>query len=130
MINQKRSGFTLIEILVVVTIIALLTAIGMVSYASANRNSRDAKRLTDVEQIRAALEMYRADQGGYPLLITFGDPLSYGSNTYMSRIPQDPKDPSYSYSYTYNSANDYTLTIYSEKEGENRCFGPLGEKDC
>ncbi len=129
MINKKNPAFTLIEVLVATTIIAVLTAIGVVSYASASRNSRDAKRLSDVEQIRAALEMYRADVGDYPASITFGGTLSSADNTYMSPIPQDPKDPAYSYSYS-GSDDDYTLTIYSEKNSANRCFGPLGEKDC
>lgn len=111
------------------TIVAILAAIGVVSYASANRNSRDARRLADVEQIRAALEMYRADQGSYPSTISFGGSLSLGGNVYMDPIPQDPKYPSYSYSYTYFGSDDsYTLSIFSEKTAEARSFGPLGEK--
>lgn len=132
MINKKNPAFTLIEVLVAVTIIAVLTAIGVVSYASANRNSRDSKRLADVEQIRAALEMYRADVGSYPALIAFGGSLASGSNTYMSPIPNDPR-PSAGGDYSYFSSDDgddYTLKIYSEKTETSRCFGPLGEKDC
>ena len=61
-----RRGFTLIEVLVAVTIIAILTSIGVVSYSSVNKRSRDAKRKGDVEQLRSALEMYRADNSYYP----------------------------------------------------------------
>jgi len=132
MINKKNPAFTLIEVLVAVTIIAVLTAIGVVSYASANRNSRDAKRLSDVEQIRAALEMYRADCGTYPGTISFGESLTSSCTgatiTYMQTVPQDPKSPTRSYDYS-GSDDDYTLTIYSEKNEANRFFGPLGEKD-
>lgn len=132
MIKKKTPAFTLIEVLVATTIIAVLTAIGVVSYTSASRNSRDAKRLADVEQIRAALEMYRADVGDYPASITFtfGETLSSGDNTYMSPIPVDPR-PSAGGEYDYSGADDdYTLTIYSEKNRANRCFGSLGEKNC
>ncbi|MGI6278512.1 MAG: type II secretion system protein [Patescibacteria group bacterium] len=133
MIKKKSLAFTLIEVLVATTIIAVLTAIGVVSYASASRNSRDAKRLSDVEQIRAALEMYRADVGNYPGsidLISGSGELSSGTNVYMSPIPTDPK-PSAGGEYDYSGADDdYTLMIYSEKNSANRCFGPLGEKDC
>ncbi len=130
MIKKKNRAFTLIEVLVAVTIIAVLTAIGVVSYVSANRNARDSKRLSDVEQIRAALEMYRADQGEYPASITFGGSLVSGSNTYMSPIPNDPR-PSAGGEYSYTPGDEnYTLTIYSEKTSTNRCFGPLGEKGC
>ncbi|MDD3531893.1 MAG: type II secretion system protein [Candidatus Shapirobacteria bacterium] len=130
MIKKKTPAFTLIEVLVATTIIAVLTAIGVVSYTSASRNSRDAKRLADVEQIRAALEMYRSDVGNYPASISFGGTLSDGGNTYMSPIPVDPR-PSAGGEYDYSGADDdYTLTIYSEKNSANRCFGSLGEKNC
>jgi general secretion pathway protein G len=136
MIKKKNRAFTLIEVLVAVTIIAVLTAIGVVSYVSANRNARDSKRLSDVEQIRAALEMYRADCGTYPATasVVFGSALTSSctgtTNTYMSSIPNDPR-PSAGGEYSYTGGDDnYTLTIYSEKTSTYRCFGPLGEKGC
>jgi len=131
---RTNYGFTLIEVLVTATIIALLTAIGVVSYASANRSSRDAKRLADVEQIRAALEMFRADCGSYPVSITFGSTLtssctgSGSTVTYMQRVPQDPQSPSRTYFYSRSNPQDYTLTVWSEKNNASRRFGPLGER--
>jgi prepilin-type N-terminal cleavage/methylation domain-containing protein len=62
---SNKKAFTLIELLVVSTIIAILIAVGAVSYSSINKRSRDSKRKSDIEQIRAALEMYRADKGSY-----------------------------------------------------------------
>ncbi|MBI4004548.1 prepilin-type N-terminal cleavage/methylation domain-containing protein, partial [Candidatus Roizmanbacteria bacterium] len=59
MTNQK--AFTLIEILVVATIIGLLLAGAVASYTTLNRSSRDARRKADAEQIRSALEMYRSN---------------------------------------------------------------------
>jgi prepilin-type N-terminal cleavage/methylation domain-containing protein len=53
-------GFTFIEILVVITIIGVLTTIGAVSYQSANKKSRDAKRKKDLEQLRFTIEDYRS----------------------------------------------------------------------
>src|SRR3990172_7893177 len=93
---KQTKGFTLIELLVAATIIALLTAIGVVSYANINKRSRDTKRKSDIEQIRSSLEMYRADNGSYPnagagswtdvsslsALVTGG---------YIAAIPADPK---------------------------------------
>ncbi|KKU11410.1 MAG: hypothetical protein UX17_C0079G0007, partial [Parcubacteria group bacterium GW2011_GWC2_45_7] len=48
---KKSFGFTLIEILVVATIIGLLAAGGFVTYSNLSRQSRDAKRKADLEQI-------------------------------------------------------------------------------
>jgi len=63
---SSQRGFTIVEILVAVAIIGALTAIGTATYQSANQKARDARRKADLEQIRAALEMYKADNGEYP----------------------------------------------------------------
>lgn len=109
-----RKGFTLIEVLVAVTIIAVLVSIGVVSYSSVNKRSRDAKRRGDIEQLRSALEMYRADIGSYP------DPSGDGSwtdasglsaelvSTYIPAIPSDPKSTqTYQYQATNPSGTKY-----------------------
>lgn len=95
-----KKGFTLIEILITVTIIAILTAIGIVSYNSVNKRARDAKRKSDLEQIRSALEIFRNDFGSYPgtaegfIALTSLDP---GDGTgplvpdYLPGLPMDPK---------------------------------------
>jgi general secretion pathway protein G len=97
---RKKNAFTLIEILVATTIVAILIAIGTVSYTSVSRKSRDSKRRSDVEQIRAALEMYRADNGNYVLGV--GGPATTALNVlvsdkYMPAIPVDPKSVEYYY---------------------------------
>ena len=118
--TSSQQGFTLIEVLVAATIIAVLTSIGVVSYQAANRRARDAKRKADLEQIRAALEMYRADCDGYPSSVSFGSSLVgagvCAGNTYMQQVPQDPK---YSYSYKSLSSNtSYVLCAYVENTSE------------
>jgi len=60
-----KKSFTLIEILVVATIIALLATAATITYAQLTKQSRDARRKTDLEQIRAALEMYRSNNNQY-----------------------------------------------------------------
>jgi general secretion pathway protein G len=93
---KRKLGFTLIEILIAVTIIAILTAIGIVSYSSVNRRARDAKRKSDMEQVRSALEIYRNDFGVYPgsaegfvALTTLGQDILVP--LYLPAIPMDPK---------------------------------------
>lgn len=137
-----RRSFTLIEILVVATIIGLLTAAGAVSYSQFNKQSRDAKRKADLESIRAAVEMYRSNEDTYPAGITLGgdlcDPLGCATATYMESIPNDPKSPNIYY-YT-GSTSTYTLGAHLEAGGTtcvaspacgvdcNYCLGPYGEK--
>ena len=62
---KKNLAFTLIEILVVATIIGVLVTVTAVSFASSHKRSRDARRKADLETVRQALVLYRQDQGSY-----------------------------------------------------------------
>ncbi len=64
--STKLTAFTLIEILVVATIIILLTSISVASFSVATQSSRDAKRKGDIETIRQALVLYKTQNGKYP----------------------------------------------------------------
>ncbi|MCX8008338.1 MAG: hypothetical protein N3A54_01400, partial [Patescibacteria group bacterium] len=82
--------------LVVVSIIVLLTGIGVSSYTTVSRRSRDARRLNDLEQIRSALEMYRAANGYYPNVgsgswTNVSNLRNLLVPTYMQKIPSDPR---------------------------------------
>ena len=92
---MKNAGFTLLELLVVISLIGLLTAIAAVNFQSTNQRARDGKRQADLEQLRTALEIARSDSANntYP---TDLDSLITGS--YLPTLPTDPKNFSYSYS--------------------------------
>lgn len=62
---KKSSGFSLIELLVVVAIIALLTTIAVAIYADTQSKARDARRKADIDAIAKTLEVHRSDTGGY-----------------------------------------------------------------
>lgn len=135
--KTKRSrfeGFTLIELLVVVTITAVLLAIAFVSYSSINKQSRDARRKSDVEQIRSALEMYRTDNGSYPFANGWENAWTATDNTtlaaalapYLTPLPSDPTASStYPYYYyiptgctgsTTTYCYGYCILSYMEKD--------------
>lgn len=59
-------GFTLIELMVVVTIIAFLSVIGIVAFTNAQKQARDGRRRADIEAIATALESNRTSDGKYP----------------------------------------------------------------
>lgn len=63
---MKKSGFTLIEILVVMAIISVLAVSGVTSYTASLRKSRDAKRKTEMVQVKNALRLYYNDFVKYP----------------------------------------------------------------
>ena len=116
----SKKGFTFIEMLVVVAIIGVLASIGVAVYSSANKKSRDGKRKADIEQIRSALEMYRAENGDYP---TTAEGLSALESDYINEVPHDPKCPAGSCAtgfsdYSYSSdGSTYTLSADLESNG-------------
>ena len=139
-------AFTLIEILVASTIIALLATGAAISYSSLTKQSRDAKRKTDLEQIRSALEMYRSNNNQYissSANNNCSSVLDYltSSTKYLESIPTDPKSNLYYYRCDI-SANDYTIAAYLESGNTtcpvtyscgvgincNYCVGPYGKK--
>jgi len=122
--KRKKNGFSMIELLVVTTIIIILTTIGLVSYSAANRNARNGKRKADMEMVRQALVLYKSDDQlrdpadrGYPdsdfntMINTISDYTSATSVT-------DPKDEApYVYTYTSDGIN-FTLTAILEPNAE------------
>jgi type II secretory pathway pseudopilin PulG len=118
--RPHSSGFTMIELLVVTTIIIVLTAVGLVSYQSAMRNARNGKRKADLESVRSALVLYRTDIGRYPIENTYDDMLDTLGD-YLTNPPQDPKvsqDPNLGTQtgYTYISATGTTFTLCARLE--------------
>lgn len=131
-VPSKKSGFTMIELLVAATILAVLSVVGVVSYTNINKRSRDSKRLSDLEQMRSALEMFRADQGYYPAINTAAFATAANLNTgnsstglvstYMPAIPTDPKDgPGQIYQYratNLSAPNYYGYCLCAKLEGQ------------
>ncbi len=108
---QKQKGFTLIELLVVIAILGLLSTLAVVSLNNARAKARDARRVSDVKQIQTALELFFMDAGRYPTTNTefvIGDPLSYGGETYMTKIPSAPTPQDGG--ATCDGLNTYTYT--------------------
>lgn len=119
---MKKNGFTLIELLVAMTIVAILMGIALVSFQGARKSSRDGRRKADLEQIRSALEMYRADIGSYPA----GASLAPLSPTYLAI----PSDPIAGRSYVYSSdGTTYYVCAAMEIGGVAVC-GPCGDTAC
>lgn len=65
-LDKQKTGFTLVELLVVVAILGILSTFSVVNLNLAKAKARDAKRLSDIVQIRKALEIYNYSEGIYP----------------------------------------------------------------
>ena len=103
-----KKAFSLIELLVVISIIGILVAAGLAVYSGAQKRGRDAKRRGDLQAIQNALEQYYAENSyNYP----GGGPSAYPDDIsiYISGgdIPVDPKSGD---DYV---ANSYTTSAYT-----------------
>jgi type II secretion system protein G len=92
--RRSKKGFTLIELLVVIFIIGVLSAIIFPNFTQMREKARDTERVTDVMQIRNALEQY------------FNRNSSYPSNLNDLDMPSIPRDPATGASYTYVSGDN------------------------
>ncbi len=123
--TNKNYGFTLLELIVVITILAILWTIAFMSLQWYSKAARDSARISDISRIKTSLELYQIEAGKYP------DPSSITDMTYsgtiaawhqgtfweqtfrnvekLDRIPVDPvTDSEYTYSVT-NSRKEYQI---------------------
>lgn len=83
--RQSQLGFTLVELLVVISMISLLAAMAIVQYRNSVQSGKEAVLKTNLFRMRDAIDQYYADKGKYPSSL---DTLV--SDQYLRSIPEDP----------------------------------------
>lgn len=110
--NQK--GFSLLELLVVISIIGILLAIGAVGFTAAQKRGRDARRRGDLNAWQDALEQLYAEETDYT---GGGVGCQVAVDEHMNgQTPTDPKSGSYDATCT---ADDYCLCALLERSDGN-----------
>jgi len=127
---SSDNGFTLLELLVVLTIIGILTALGLASFSAAQLRARDNQRKSDLKAIASALEIYRTKNGTYPSSSSAsecGTTEWYCSNSgdtpwipdlnqdYIKTLPKDPKNTAGPPCGTTGSGTAYTYAYKSSQ---------------
>lgn len=134
--KKLLKAFTLVELLVIVSVVSALLLIGVSAYTPQLRKARDAKRKTDLYTLAKALEEYEKDNEVYPSSLTQCGVTTSGSplEDYISQVPCDPKtDTNYAYEVGPSVANPTWFRIYSllensgdEDIGQVGCSGGCG----
>lgn len=136
-----KKGFTIVELLIVIVVIAILAAVSTIAYTNVQAKARDAQRKSDIQTIAKALELYYMDHGQYPLsrcgatttpacptpknINSFWSSTSDGSwnvlesalvPEYLPKLPVDPRSTVSSQAGIYGGYQ-YEYLTYSESTG-------------
>ena len=125
--RTTRAGFTLIEVLVVMAIIAILVGITIGVAAAVSDGSAEAKAKAEMGQLQIELDLYKAEEGGYPAMSDteptfknddlyqwfkkkYGEDRRYETAELDSdNLPLDPWGNNYIYIYQPDNPFMYTL---------------------
>ena len=120
--RKRQSGFTLIEIMVVVVILAVLGALVVPKILENVDKARVTRAQSDIRAIQTALDLYRLDNFKYPtteqglqaLVTQPTDPTitNYRSGGYLSALPKDPWNNPYQYVSPGANGRDYDIISY------------------
>ena len=101
--RTRRNAFTLVEMLLVITIIGILAALVVPKMVGRSEQAREAAAHADISSIKTALDAFEVDNGYYPK--SLGDLLQQPGNAknwhgpYLDNVPQDPWGNPYVYTY-------------------------------
>ncbi len=128
--QRLRSGFTVLELLIVIAVFGLLATLAILSFNSARAKLRDAQRISDISVLRASLSQYWLEKATYPSNrdLQLGAPGSKSdrlspngfvdatdsAQPYLDRVPVGPKAGEY-YRYT-GGPSGYSIRFRTERE--------------
>lgn len=127
---HNTKAFTLVELIVVTTVILILGTIGFASFSNNIPDARDAERKTSLTKIKSSLKLYKQNRGSYPLPGDYFD-ITKGASTVayqwvlnksvpLSTLDALPLDPKIKIPYTY---------AVSENRKEFQVSGTLENSD-
>lgn len=156
-IRREQNGFTLVELLIVIVVIAILAAISLVTYNGITVRARDTTRAQDLQTISRELLLYNVTHNGVPSPPTYGGGNAGGWNLSSSsawlsflvseygKVPADPVNtgvgnpgPASSNSnyeltyfyYCYPAASPYVIVGYFSEQTQQKVFKTLDVLAC
>lgn len=122
-LKKRESGFTIVELLIVIVVIGILAALVITTYSGIQAKARNSKRQTDVQSVQTQLEAYFAQAGHYPSLTDMNSSswLTTNMKSLDKSALQDPQGSSQTLvsspaakSYSYDVANSSGTSCESD----------------
>jgi len=107
--HRSGAGFTLIELMIVMSLIVILASIGLTVYTNSVIRAKESVLKEDLFRMRDAIDQYYADKGKYPVTLD-----SLVSEKYLRSIPLDP----------FTNSADTWRSIQSEPDPTNPTAEP------
>ncbi|MHC4244283.1 MAG: type II secretion system major pseudopilin GspG [Planctomycetota bacterium] len=121
----SNTGFTLIELMIVVVILGLLATIIMPKILDRPEQARRMKAKVDIRGIESALALFKTDTGRFPttsegleVLVSNQGIKGYNAGGYLDKVPSDPWGTKYVYISPGVNSRDYDLKSYGQ-DGES-----------
>lgn len=119
-LTSKQGGFTIVELLVVIVVIAILVALTLPNLFGLQKRARDDARKNDLKNLQQALETYYNDNNRYPAA------LSALATQYINSVPTDPKGDAYTFTVSPSgcattggtACSSYTLSATLENTSD------------
>lgn len=121
--NNKQSGFTIVELLIVIIIIGILAGLVITQILGANAKARDTERKTDLNGLTNQLETYFAKSAGYPSLTDLNtDTWRKGNEVNTGDADKTLADPGAPNTITLDDAAG--KNVYAYIPGPTGCASP------
>ena len=121
-----KKGFTLVEMLIVIAIIAILASVALVSVGGVRRSANDTKRISDLNKVQQSLEVYYVKNGVYPSTPANWAGLGTDLGTTLANDPAASGGATYSYGVD-GGRQHYTLKAVLESD--NKILDEANELD-
>ena len=122
-VRGNGGGLTLIDLMVVVSVIGVVTAVAIPLYANAEARDRIEKAQSDLEMLPTAVKTYAAHMGALPaaltaLTTTATNRLNWSAGPFMPLVPRPPSGGTPAWgAYTYTSSTAGTFSVTATGDG-------------
>lgn len=128
-LHRKQSGFTIVELLIVIIVIGILATLVLVTFTGVQQKARNTQRQTDIKAVASHLETYNAEKSYYPMIGDVNDATWVAANLkgLDKESTKDPKGTVYTFA---GSSTSQRYGYASTKADNSACDNAVAGDEC